>query len=563
MASLKVGKFKFSVETQSKVEDKAQQFVHTHFGIKGKPILDKDTGLPTVVERGFWQRFLPKSKQISHKTVYSSSGQVLKKSTYKGKKRISYMKYNDKCKVIESESISKNGDRVYHKYDDEGTLLKSEVYINKFKTKTVKTRTKAGRYQIEKYVDGKLRYKECPGTFNWNESPEKYLFNRPIEDDKFGCWISKTFDESGNVEKAKYDVTYKDANGVEKSYTKFEKEGRNMTQFNRDGSVKSKITYSRKLDEWHTYEKNPYWEIWTQTDAIGEKIGEYAMNMGGTVYRERRVPIPNGYKKEYADYRRLKASGVEYHYNDGSIKDVMTYFRNDSKTITKTAADKSKTVQILNRNNIETEFIEYDKYQHLLMHRKFDLSTKTKTETYYKHSNISGLGFDEPYQIHVTKNINGREETRYFDGKKQRINKDGSYYQYSSEQERMAEWFKQDKRTSNSGNRGGRSRTSGGSKTHTSSAGANETRTDFINRMNNFLNKKGRKILNDSDLKKLANILGIEENKASLLQQIGDKNNREAKLLYRDLCVKFHPDRHGNTQESQLIFQIVQGLRSL
>ena len=201
--------------------DIQQVQTNTHFCIHPICKLNKDNGLITVTKRGFLQKFLPKSKQVYRKIIYSTSGQKLEEATYKGHIRTGYLKYNDKGEILISETFNPN------------TLEKNCQKLSK-----------AGRYEIETYKGDKLIYKEYPKTINWNDSPHKFLFC--ANEDNFECWIAKTFDDTGNCLKTTYEVPFKDVNGVEKSYIRFLKKGDNMTEFNPDGSIKSEVIYRKK-----------------------------------------------------------------------------------------------------------------------------------------------------------------------------------------------------------------------------------------------------------------------------------------------------------------------------
>lgn len=523
---------------------KAAQNVQTKFfGIKSKSSITEDTPeFSYVITKSFWNKLLPKSMQKYTKTKLSTDKtRKIEESVFKGKTRIEHTLWNE------------NNQITYH-----------ETYNPKTKIKQTKEATKNG-YNLKTYENGILKYEECDGT--WGRKlkqgefhPYQYLLHVD-EPQKIRAHI--TYDAEGKRTGTEMYAKYKDENGIERQYLKYKATNMNMTEFNPDGTLKSHIKYTKKLDEYKSYEKNPYWETYTQTDANGKVIGKIEYNCGSLWRKQRTIPTENGYIKEMSDYIQLKAHCRKVVNNDGSFVETMKYYQEriggKITDIRTRAKDGSETYRILH-GNIETDFYQYDKNGNLIYERIYSLSKKETVERHFSFGNIVG-GIKGPIleQVKVTKNINGKDETRYYNGKYQRINPDGTKYRYSSEQECAAEWYKQEKEAdykTNDNNNSSRTE-----RTRTTTAGEKETRDEFIIRIRDFLSSRGKKILNERDLRNLAKVMGVE--KPELLTKFGDKNNAEAKNLYRRLCIKYHPDTNNGNPVKQNLFIIVQNLRTI
>lgn len=548
MPAIKIGKFKINSDVQTEVQTKTQNIIHKHFGIKGKPQIDKDTGLPVVIKKNFWSNFLPKSMQKYTKTIFSSDGtRKLNESVFHGNYRIKHTVWDENGKILQLET--------YDPFED---------------IKVLKSLNKHGLYDVEKWQKGILRYEEYNGTFGrklekGEFEPYQYLLHI---DEPQKVRTHKFYSADDELEKSEYYSKYTDAEGKEKQYLRFIVKDKNMAEFNPDGTMKSHIEYSKKLDEYKSYRKNPYWETLTQTDENGAVIGKLQYNCGELWRKQRTIPTENGHIEEMSDYVSLKAHCTKVVNNDGSYVETTRYYQDrlgGKLTQIKTKTPDGKMIFQTLRGGVETEYQKFSKNGHLMFEKKFDPQTKETLEKYFSFGYEKGENEFTSFphtileRVNVTRNINGKEETRYFDGRYQRINPDGTKYKYSSEEERAAEWYKQEKETNY--NTGENKNSSGAERVYKTSAGANETREEFIVRIRDFLSARGRKILNEQDLNNLAKVMGVDN--PQLLTKFGDKTNSKAKILYRQLCKKYHPDTNNGDPVKQNLFIIVQNLRTL
>ena len=547
MPAIKIGKFRINSDVQKEVQTKTQN-INKHFEIKGKTQIDKDTGLPVVIQKSFWNKLLPRFMQKYTKTKFSSDGaRKLEESVYRGKTRLE------------------------HTVWDENNEIKYHETFNPKKNERIEERLSYdGIYDVKKYQNDVLRYETYKGVFGkklegGEFNPYQYLLHI---DEPQKVRTHRFFSADGELEKIEHYSKYTDAEGKEKQYLRFVIKGKDMAELNPDGMIKSHIKYEKQLDEYKSYRKNPYWETFTQTDADGNVIGKLEYNCGELWRKQRTIPTENGYIEEMSDYVSLKAHCTKVVNKDGSYVETTRYYQErlgGKLTYIKTKTPDGKTILQTLRGGVETEYQKFSKNGHLMFEKKFDPQKKETIEKYFSFGYEKGedefTSFPHTIleRVNVTKSVNGKEETRYFDGHYQRINPDGTKYKYSSEEERFAEWYKQEKETDYKTNY--KKDSSKTERTHTTSAGAKETRDEFIIRIRDFLSARGKKVLNDQDIKNLAKIMGV--NKPELLTKFGDKSNAEAKILYRKLCVKYHPDTNNGDPVKQNLFIIVQNLRTL
>lgn len=215
--------------------------------------------------------------------------------------------------------------------------------------------------------------------------------------------------------------------------------------------------------------------------------------------------------------------------------------------------------KVVNKDGVLISNTEYTKRGTILNDYSYDPVTKTKTTKDYIQKN----------KMKYTKEQNGRSETRYYDDYGTRINPDGSKYKYATPEEEAKEWVKSRARTSGSegARTGGSSSRAENNRQRTTSnrsagprpSGSIGNKEQFLNDMDKFLNGS-YKYLNDEEVNYLAKILDVEN--PDLLRHMTDKSNTEAKNLFRQLAIKYHPD-NNKAASSSVIFRIIQSLHTL
>ncbi|MCI1272911.1 MAG: hypothetical protein LKG27_00555 [Clostridiaceae bacterium] len=554
-----------------------------------------------IIVKHWYEPFLPKRMRKTSKITFDSTSH----------------------KKLEEEFFEGNVSVKHLYYNASGDIVSEHTFDPKTNTKTIKIKN-GEKYSISKWINKVLRYEEkTGGGLNLKDiEPTGKLADIELPKDN----ITKIYyDKSGEKIKQEIFKQFKDIDGKIKKQIYLSKEGKDTTIFNDDGSINSTITYSRRKNESRGWDKNPYFEQWTYKNNKGENIGQV------TYYNDKLIHFnkKTSDSKEYVmDKVRLKGKTTTETYKDGSQKQTTKYF---DGTIYNKEFD-AKGQEIFSRKfdphtNITTEINfknptikETRTLKNGVLMESYKQDIRTGQTIYgYKYSEqtkswqrFTKIYDKNKYINEYTKCKEGQKpETRYFDEKHQRINSDGTKYQYKTEAERDAEWFKQERESSNStGSKGGSSKSessssagsksgndksgsssstgsksgssksgsssSTGSKSGSSKSGSSSStgskgnsekinpkrpessignEKEFINKLDNFLASKKRK-LNDNEYEYLAKILKVSD--VQVLKDLSNSENKEAKKLYRQLCTKYHPDKCDDDK----IFKIIQNLHS-
>mgnify|MGYP004512323225 FL=1 len=204
-------------------------------------------------------------------------------------------------------------------------------------------------------------------------------------------------------------------------------------------------------------------------------------------------------------------------------------------------------------DGVITREVEYNKNGKQIYRFKYDPKTKSSEKMVFRDKN----------RVEVTRTANGKSETRYYDKNANRINPDGSKYNYKNVGDEAKEWYHSNKSKNSS------QRTNSNEKTSNKSQSKNSRKVDgprpeeyignekeFLNRISDYTSNSVTDF-NAKELKYLADILGVKN--PNILTKLGDKDNVEAKKVYRELCKKFHPDRN-HSENADIIFKILANL---
>ena len=204
-------------------------------------------------------------------------------------------------------------------------------------------------------------------------------------------------------------------------------------------------------------------------------------------------------------------------------------------------------------DGVITREVEYNKNGKQIYRFKYDPKTKSSEKMVFRDKN----------RVEVTRTANGKSETRYYDKNANRINPDGSKYNYENVGDEAKEWYHSNKSKNSSQRTNSNEKASNKNQRKSSGKVDGPRPEEYIGNQKEFLNRisyytsNSVTDFNAKELKYLADILGVKN--PNILTKLGDKDNVEAKKVYRELCKKFHPDRN-HSENADIIFKILANL---